>query len=81
MDFHELEQRFVENLRHRVRRGELTERRLARMTGVSQPHIHNVLNGKRTLSSDTADIILHVLQLDLLDLIQPREPGENPESG
>jgi transcriptional regulator with XRE-family HTH domain len=79
MDFHELERRFLEHLRNRVRSGELTERRLARMTGVSQPHIHNVLKGKRTLSSDTADVILHILQLDLLDFIHPEELTEKPE--
>jgi len=73
MDFHELERRFLEHLRTRVRSGELTERHLARMTGVSQPHIHNVLKGKRTLSPDTADTILHILQLDLLDFIEPQE--------
>lgn len=73
MDFHELERRFLEHLRHRVRSGELTERHLARITGVSQPHIHNVLKGKRTLSPSTADVILHVLQIDLLDFLQPEE--------
>ena len=73
MDFHELERRLLEHLRTLVRSGEITERGLARITGVSQPHIHNVLKGTRTLSPDTADIILHILRLDLLDLIQPEE--------
>jgi transcriptional regulator with XRE-family HTH domain len=79
MDFHELERRLLEHLRHRVRSGELTERSLARITGVSQPHIHNVLKGKRTLSSDTADVILHILRLDLLDLIEPEELAQKME--
>jgi transcriptional regulator with XRE-family HTH domain len=73
MDFHELERRLLEHLRRRVHSGELTERGLARITGISQPHIHNVLRGKRTLSSDTADVILHILRMDLLDLIEPEE--------
>ena len=81
MDFHELERRFLEHLRNRVRSGELTERHLARITGISQPHIHNVLKGKRTLSSSTADVILHILQLDLLDFIQPDELPQKRESG
>ena len=34
-------------LRARVRNGELTERGLARLVGVSQPHIHNVLKGSK----------------------------------
>ena len=76
MDFHELERRLLEHLRNLVRRGEITERGLARITGISQPHIHNVLKGKRTLSLDTADIILHILRLDLLDLVRPEELAE-----
>ncbi len=71
MDFQELHARFIDHLRERVRSGELTERGLARMTGVSQPHIHNVLKGKRLLSPETADEILRQLKLDLLDLISP----------
>lgn len=73
MDFLELERRFINHLRERVRSGEITERRLAHLTGVSQPHIHNVLHGKRSLSMDTADLILHVLHIDLLDLLDPEE--------
>jgi transcriptional regulator with XRE-family HTH domain len=73
MDFLELERRFLDHLRHRVRSGELTERRLARITGISQPHIHNVLRGKRSLSLETADVILHVLHLDLLELLDSEE--------
>ena len=69
MDFRELYERLTHNLRERVRSGELTERGLARMTGVSQPHIHNVLKGKRVLSADKADAILRELGVDVLDLI------------
>ena len=73
MDFTQLHGRFVDRLKEKVRSGELTERSLARTTGISQPHIHNVLKGKRSLSSSTADAILYHLQLDLLDLITPDE--------
>jgi hypothetical protein len=69
MTFHDLQQRLIEDLRQRVRRGEVTERSLARATGVSQPHMHNVLKGIRLLSADTADSILSNLHMDLLDLI------------
>jgi len=71
MNFQELERRFVAHLKDRVHSGELTERGLARMTGVSQPHVHNVLKGKRYLSLETADEILRLLHLDLLDLVEP----------
>ncbi len=76
MDFQELERRFIEHLRQRIRSGELTERRLAKITGISQPHVHNVLKGNRVFSLNTADTILHVLRLDLLDLIEPEEAAE-----
>jgi len=69
MDFETLQQRLIEVLRIRVRSGELTERSLARLTGVSQPHIHNVLKGVRVLSPEIADQILHHLGLTLLDLL------------
>jgi len=76
MDFQELERRFIEHLRLRIRRGELTERGLAKLAGVSQPHVHNVLKGKRVFSTAMADAILRVLRLDLLDLISPQEIDE-----
>jgi transcriptional regulator with XRE-family HTH domain len=77
VDFQNLERRFIEHLRQRIRNGELTERRLAQMTGISQPHVHNVLKGKRIFSPSMADMILHTLHLDLLDLIEPEELAEN----
>jgi len=73
MDFRELQQRLVARLRARIHSGELTERGLARMGGISQPHLHNVLKGKRLLSADMADEIMHRLHMDLLDLIQPAD--------
>lgn len=73
MDFQELRERFVAHLRERVRSGELTERGLARISGVSQPHIHNVLKGKRILSPEMSDEILRQLRMDLLDLMKPED--------
>ncbi len=69
MDFQDLERRLIEHLRDRIRSGELTERRLARMAGISQPHVHNVLKGKRIFSPQMADVILRALHIDLLDLL------------
>lgn len=71
--FQELHRRLIVLLLSRIRGGEITERRLARMTGVSQPHIHNVLKGKRLFSAETADLVLRELELDVLDLIDPLE--------
>ena len=73
MNFRELQRRLVAHLHTLVRSGDATERGLARLTGVSQPHMHNVLKGKRLLSLDMADQILAQLHLDLLDFIEPGE--------
>jgi len=73
MDFEELHRRLIGHLQRLVRSGEITERGLSRLTGVSQPHIHNVLKGKRLLSLSSADGILRQLHLDLLDLVEPDE--------
>jgi transcriptional regulator with XRE-family HTH domain len=73
MRIRDLQDRLSANLRERVRGGELTERGLARLTRVSQPHIHNVLKGKRLLSTDMADQIMEHLRMDVLDLIDPVE--------
>jgi transcriptional regulator with XRE-family HTH domain len=73
MDFQLLQGRLTAHLRTRVRNGEITERSLARLTGISQPHIHNVLKGTRFLSTESADRILRRLRIDLVDLLGDRE--------
>jgi hypothetical protein len=73
MFFGALHSRLVAALQERVHSGELTERGLARRTGISQPHIHHVLKEVRTLSPRSADRILSELGLNLLDLLQPKE--------
>ena len=73
VDFRELQLRLVRHLQGRIRGGEITERRLARVVEVSQPHLHNVLKGKHTFSIAMSDKILRHLQLDLLDLIDPED--------
>jgi hypothetical protein len=73
MTFRDLQDRLTANLRERVRSGETTERSLARLTQVSQPHIHNVLKGKKVLSTDMADQVMRHLRMDLLDLLDPQE--------
>jgi len=76
MTFQDLQLRLLEELRHRVRSGAATERGLARDTGLSQPHLHHVLKGKRLLSVEKADIVLRRLELDLLHLITAEELHE-----
>jgi hypothetical protein len=56
-------------LRRSVQNGEITERGLARMTGISQPHVHNVLNGKRRASPELIDHVFRELRLSVLDVV------------
>ncbi len=70
MYFQSLQLRLIAAVKQRVRTGELTERHLARLTGISQPHIHNVLKGARILSPEIADLILRHLNLTLIDLLK-----------
>jgi transcriptional regulator with XRE-family HTH domain len=77
MTFHELQQRLIQELRQRVRSGAATERGLARLSGISQPHLHNVLKGKRVPSMDKADELLRQLQIDVLQLVPPEELRES----
>jgi transcriptional regulator with XRE-family HTH domain len=73
VDFREQQRRLVAHLHALVRSGDATERGLARLTGISQPHMHNVLKGKRLLSPEMADRVLAKLHLDLLDFIEAGE--------
>jgi len=77
MTFQDLQQRLLEELRRRVQSGAVTERGLARVSGISQPHLHNVLKGKRVLSLQKSDTLLRRLQIDVLHLIRPEELRES----
>src|SRR5258708_4204725 len=68
MSFEMLRSRLMGHLRTRIQNGELTERSLARLAGISQPHIHNVLKGAKILSPDLEDQILTTLNISILDL-------------
>lgn len=67
----ELRTALLQTVRTRVRNGELTERGLSRLIGISQPHVHNVLKGTRLLSLELSDQFLSHLRLSVLDLIDP----------
>jgi transcriptional regulator with XRE-family HTH domain len=77
MYFETLQTRLLDYVRWKVRNGELTERRLAGLIGVSQPHMHNVLKGVRTLSPGIADRILKTLEMSVLDLVVPERSARD----
>jgi plasmid maintenance system antidote protein VapI len=62
---------FAANLR--IKNGEYTERGLARILGISQPQMHNVLKGARTLHADLADRLLWKLGVSVLHLFEESE--------
>jgi len=82
-DFYSLQDRLLVSVRGRVKNGELTERGLARMIGISQPHMHHILSGARTLSIEKADRILRNLGLTVSDLLAsldtPRIPPQSSD--
>jgi hypothetical protein len=71
--FAQLQMGLLRQVRDKIRKGEITERSLARTTGISQPHLHHVLKGKRLLSTEKADRILSYLRLDLWAFLEPPE--------
>src|SRR5438270_662759 len=71
MYFVDLREAFLNSLRTRVRNGEVTERSLAKLVGISQPHMHNVLKGVRTLSPEMLDQVLYHLRLSVFDCVGP----------
>jgi transcriptional regulator with XRE-family HTH domain len=71
--FHELSARLIRHLTARDRRGEMSERSLARLTSYSQPHIHNVLKGSRALTAELADRVLQLLGVPLVALFSQEE--------
>jgi hypothetical protein len=50
-----------------------TERGLATLSDISQPHLHNALKNIRTLSPDMADRLLRALDLNVAELMWDRD--------
>ena len=73
-NFLSMQRCLIAHLRARVQNGQLTERGVARRTGISQPHIHNVLKGKRFFSWEAADAILSELNLTVVELAAGKGP-------
>lgn len=68
MTFREAYADLIVQLYARIRNGETSQRELARELGISQPHMNNVLKGRRTLSFDRADVLLNSIDASLVFL-------------
>jgi plasmid maintenance system antidote protein VapI len=71
--FADFQQRLISFVVAKIRNGEFTERGLARVLGVSQPQLHNVLKGARPLKPEFADCLLRQFEIGLLDLVHRSE--------
>jgi hypothetical protein len=77
LNFRDLQLRLISFVVTKIRNGEFTERGLARMLGVSQPHLHNVLKGVRPLKPEFADCLLEHFEIGILDLMESQEPAQS----
>ena len=77
MTFRDAQLKLLANVVDRIHNGELTERGFARLIGISQPHVHNVLKGVRNLSPEIFDSILKCFNMSLLDLASVQEVEAN----
>jgi hypothetical protein len=74
LTFRDAQLKLLAYVRDQIRNGELTERGFARLIGISQPHVHNVLlKGVRNLSPEFLDLALKYFHLSLLDLVTTEE--------
>ena len=74
--FEALLERLLFHVNKRIQNGYFTERGLARILGISQPQIHNVLKGKRKLQPTLADRMMRELELTILSLFEEHELKE-----
>src|ERR1039457_3381971 len=73
LGFNNLQERLLHHLLHRIRNGEFTERALALKSGISQPHMHNILKGVRSLNSGIGDQLIAKLGITVVDLLESDE--------
>lgn len=73
INFGILHGRLIVLVKGRIHNGEYTERGLARLLGVSQPQLHNVLKGARRLNPDLADRMMARLGVTALELLEVAE--------
>lgn len=68
-----LQARLIDLVNARIQNGDFTERGLARILGVSQPQVHNVLKGARKLRPEFADRLISILEITITDLLETAE--------
>jgi hypothetical protein len=77
--FASLRGRLIQRVDAHLRNGYATQSSLARAIVSSQPHVCNILAGKRGVSIETADAMLVELRMNVYDLLDLREVLELEE--
>lgn len=73
VSFLSLKSRLIRLVNLRIQNGDFTERGLARILGISQSQVHNVLKGARKLKPELADHLMSRLDMSVLDLLEADE--------
>jgi transcriptional regulator with XRE-family HTH domain len=73
LTFGALQRRLIRFVNNRISNGDFSERGLARVLRVSQPHLHKVLKNERKLTPELADRLLTCFGMTVLDLLNPAE--------
>lgn len=71
--FQVLQMRLITFVNTRIGNGDFTERGLAKILGISQSQIHNVLKGVRKLRPELADRLIRKFEISVLDLLDSSE--------
>ena len=86
--FQILQERLIKAVNVRIGNGDFSERGLARILGISQSQVHNVLKGVRKLRPELADRLIVILEITVFDLLNAEEvrqhfrsPGSAPDAG
>jgi transcriptional regulator with XRE-family HTH domain len=67
--------RLLEDVRDRVSSGEISAARLAAIAGVSQPHLCNIMLGRRELTVAVAERLQRALAVDSRELLGALDAG------
>ncbi|MGI8959072.1 MAG: hypothetical protein ACR2IV_04765 [Bryobacteraceae bacterium] len=73
VSFLALQSRLIRLVNLRIKSGEFTERGLAKILGISQSQVHNVLKGARRLQPELADHLMSRFDMGVLDLLETGE--------
>lgn len=73
VNFDVIKKRLIRFVSLRIQNGDCTQRQLAKLVGVSQPQLHNVLKGARELKRELADALLAHFEISLIDLLEPTD--------